>query len=188
MYRSAFPIEKNFSFLETLKLKSVITLVPEEMPENLLKFYEDNNIELFQKGVPGNKEPFVDIPDEKVNFVVPYLTQGKIVEALQILLDIRNHPVLVHCNKVCLDFHPLTSGKTQNRLLNWLLTKSPSLLSNASFLTGRIGVILQFVTNIIDTLSPKRVRSISSSLSSLTSARFGFVSNTAPSGWIRLLR
>ena len=38
-------------------------------------------------GVPGNKEPFVDIPE------------AKIAEALTTLLDCRNHPILVHCNK-----------------------------------------------------------------------------------------
>src|SRR5436853_545549 len=35
----------------------------------------------------GNKEPFVEIPVDVIR------------EALESLLDIRNHPLLVHCNK-----------------------------------------------------------------------------------------
>jgi hypothetical protein len=38
--------------------------------------------------VPGNKEPFIDIPDDKIAL------------ALTVLLDRRNHPILIHCNKV----------------------------------------------------------------------------------------
>lgn len=66
VFRSAFPTEKNFTFMKTLKLKSVITLVPEGIPDSIVKFYEDEGITLAKFGVPGNKEPFVDIPDEKV--------------------------------------------------------------------------------------------------------------------------
>lgn len=87
VYRSAFPLKKNFAFLQKIKLKSVLTLVPEEMPEALLEFYEENDIKLFQFGVPGNKEPFVDIPDDMI------------VQALEVILDSRNHPILIHCNK-----------------------------------------------------------------------------------------
>eukprot|EP00002_Diphylleia_rotans_P032494 TRINITY_DN6832_c0_g2_i1.p1 TRINITY_DN6832_c0_g2~~TRINITY_DN6832_c0_g2_i1.p1 ORF type:complete len:100 (+),score=21.88 TRINITY_DN6832_c0_g2_i1:590-889(+) len=35
----------------------------------------------------GNKEPFVDISEDVIRL------------ALQALLDARNHPVLIHCNK-----------------------------------------------------------------------------------------
>ena len=35
--------------------------------------------------LPGNKEPFVDIPE------------GLIADALQLLLDSRNYPILIHC-------------------------------------------------------------------------------------------
>lgn len=41
----------------------------------------------FQFGIPGNKEPFVSIPEEKI------------VAALSTILDRRNHPMLIHCNK-----------------------------------------------------------------------------------------
>eukprot|EP00041_Stephanoeca_diplocostata_P007222 m.101027 g.101027 ORF g.101027 m.101027 type:complete len:173 (-) comp16788_c0_seq1:154-672(-) len=87
IYRSGFPERKNISFMDKLKLKSVISLVPESMPEWLDDYYKAHDITLFHQGIPGNKEPFVDIPEEKI------------VEALGTLLDSRNHPILIHCNK-----------------------------------------------------------------------------------------
>eukprot|EP00038_Savillea_parva_P013154 m.209258 g.209258 ORF g.209258 m.209258 type:complete len:174 (+) comp24504_c0_seq1:85-606(+) len=87
MYRSGFPTKKNLPFLRKLNLKGVLALVPETIPEWLQEFYDSNGITLLQHGLPGNKEPFVDIP------------QSKIAAALQTLLDTRNHPVLIHCNK-----------------------------------------------------------------------------------------
>eukprot|EP00048_Salpingoeca_helianthica_P000656 m.43141 g.43141 ORF g.43141 m.43141 type:complete len:168 (+) comp10739_c0_seq4:3-506(+) len=87
IFRSGFPAEKNLGFLKTLNLRAVLPLVPEELPDILLSFYKENNIAVLQVGVPGNKEPFVDIPDDKI------------AEALEKLLDARNHPVLIHCNK-----------------------------------------------------------------------------------------
>ncbi len=48
---------------------------------------QENGIKLLQFGVPGNKEPFVDIPTDVVQ------------KAMTQLLDTRNHPILIHCNK-----------------------------------------------------------------------------------------
>eukprot|EP00035_Acanthoeca_spectabilis_P021913 m.440894 g.440894 ORF g.440894 m.440894 type:complete len:172 (+) comp18584_c0_seq1:168-683(+) len=87
IYRSGFPTKKNLPFLRKLKLKAVLALVPEAIPEWLTSFYEANGIALLQHGLPGNKEPFVNIP------------QDKIALAIQALLDSRNYPVLIHCNK-----------------------------------------------------------------------------------------
>jgi len=87
IYRSAFPKKKNFPFLKKLKLKSVLTLILEDYPEQNLKFLSENGIQLLQHGVPGNKEPFVDIPEDKIR------------DALKDLINVQNHPVLIHCNK-----------------------------------------------------------------------------------------
>jgi tyrosine-protein phosphatase SIW14 len=59
----------------------------EEYPEQNTQFLDDNGITFFQFGIPGNKEPFVQIP------------QDKITAALITILDRRNHPMLIHCNK-----------------------------------------------------------------------------------------
>ena len=66
IYRSAFPKKRNFGFLKKLGLKSILTLILEDYPELNTKFLDENNIQLFQFGVAGNKEPFVDIPEDKV--------------------------------------------------------------------------------------------------------------------------
>ncbi|PWN43356.1 protein-tyrosine phosphatase, partial [Ceraceosorus guamensis] len=87
VYRSSFPKKKHFTFLKTLGLKSVLTLILEEYPAQNMKFLHDEGIRFFQFGIPGNKEPFVQIPE------------NMITAALITILDRRNHPMLIHCNK-----------------------------------------------------------------------------------------
>jgi Tyrosine phosphatase family len=64
----------------------VRTLVQEDYPAENLAFLESAGIKFFQFPIPGNKEPFVVIPDTSV------------IGALETILDKRNHPILVHCN------------------------------------------------------------------------------------------
>jgi tyrosine-protein phosphatase SIW14 len=66
IYRASFPKRRNFEFLKKLGLNSVLTLILEDYPDLNTKFLDDNGIKLFQFGVAGNKEPFVDIPEDKV--------------------------------------------------------------------------------------------------------------------------
>ncbi|KAI8823632.1 tyrosine phosphatase family-domain-containing protein [Fimicolochytrium jonesii] len=87
VYRSAFPKKRNFAFLKKLGLRSILTLILEDYPDQNKRFMEEHNIRLFQFGVAGNKEPFVDIPEDTI------------CAALSVLLDCRNHPILIHCNK-----------------------------------------------------------------------------------------
>lgn len=87
VYRSSFPSKKHYSFLKSLNLKTVLTLVPDEYPDENRDFFRQEGITFHQIGMPGNKEPFVIIPDEKIR------------QALAIVLDKRNHPLLIHCNK-----------------------------------------------------------------------------------------
>ncbi|GAA5914346.1 hypothetical protein JCM5296_001629 [Sporobolomyces johnsonii] len=87
LYRSSFPRKDHFEFLRSLGLRSVMTLVQEDYPEENLEFLRAEGIQFFQFGIPGNKEPFVSIPEDKI------------VAAMAVLLDTRNHPLLIHCNK-----------------------------------------------------------------------------------------
>ncbi|KAI8344653.1 putative tyrosine-protein phosphatase At1g05000-like protein [Chlamydoabsidia padenii] len=87
VYRSSFPKKKHFRFLEKLKLKSVLTLILEDYPEQNMKFLDEQGIQFLQFGIAGNKEPFVQIPEDKIS------------AALAAILDKRNHPILIHCNK-----------------------------------------------------------------------------------------
>ncbi|WOL19104.1 putative tyrosine-protein phosphatase [Canna indica] len=87
LYRSGFPDTANFGFLKTLRLRSVLCLCPEPYPEANLEFLRENGIRLFQFGIDGRKEPFVNIPEETIR------------EALKVVLDVRNHPLLIHCKR-----------------------------------------------------------------------------------------
>ncbi|CAI9090895.1 OLC1v1025775C1 [Oldenlandia corymbosa var. corymbosa] len=84
VYRSGFPQPSNFSFLQSLHLKSILCLCTEPYPEGNLEFLKSNNIKLFQFGIDGTKEP-TSIP------------RSTITEALEVLIDVRNHPILIHC-------------------------------------------------------------------------------------------
>ncbi|XP_050897583.1 tyrosine-protein phosphatase DSP3 [Lathyrus oleraceus] len=62
-------------------------LCPEPYPEENLEFLKSQNIRLFQFGIEGKTE--VSLP----------ILSDSIMEALKILLDVRNHPVLIHCKR-----------------------------------------------------------------------------------------
>ncbi|GLT95518.1 hypothetical protein SLE2022_131960 [Rubroshorea leprosula] len=85
IYRSALPQPSNFGFLQTLNLRSIIYLCPEPYPEENLEFLRSQNIQLLQFGIEGKTEPFVPIPKDTI------------MAALRVLIDVRNHPVLIHC-------------------------------------------------------------------------------------------
>lgn len=87
VYRSAFPRTKHIAFLERLKLKSVVSLVPEDYPLKMSEFYEKNNIKLIVHGLDGNKYPFKEIDHVLLQSV------------LDDVLNIHNRPLLIHCNK-----------------------------------------------------------------------------------------
>lgn len=87
VYRSSFPRGKNIGFLRSLGLKSVISLVPEDYPSNLLEFYASNGIKFITHGFDGNKGPFKSIEDHLF------------IEAIRDVLNPLNRPLLIHCNK-----------------------------------------------------------------------------------------
>eukprot|EP00455_Lapot_gusevi_P033218 TRINITY_DN362_c0_g2_i1.p1 TRINITY_DN362_c0_g2~~TRINITY_DN362_c0_g2_i1.p1 ORF type:complete len:192 (-),score=15.02 TRINITY_DN362_c0_g2_i1:381-956(-) len=87
IYRSGYPHPRNFEYLRTIGLKSILCLCVEDYLAANVEFLQAANIQLFRCGFEGNKEPFQSIPEEKM------------AEALSIVLDTRNHPILVHCNK-----------------------------------------------------------------------------------------
>eukprot|EP00271_Cylindrocystis_brebissonii_P001885 TRINITY_DN12203_c0_g2_i1.p1 TRINITY_DN12203_c0_g2~~TRINITY_DN12203_c0_g2_i1.p1 ORF type:complete len:582 (+),score=73.67 TRINITY_DN12203_c0_g2_i1:1531-3276(+) len=87
IYRSGYPNKKNFPFLAKRGLRSIVYLCPEPYPSDNEEFLERNGIQLLHHGMEGNKEPFVDIPEDIVR------------SALTQLLDVRHRPLLIHCNK-----------------------------------------------------------------------------------------
>ena len=60
----------------------------EPYPEENARFLKENGVTHHQIGMPGNKETCITpVPDEKIT------------AALRVILDRRNHPILIHCNK-----------------------------------------------------------------------------------------
>ncbi|KAL6139342.1 PREDICTED: probable tyrosine-protein phosphatase At1g05000 [Fragaria vesca subsp. vesca] len=87
IFRSGFPQPANFPFLRSLNLRSIIYLCPEPYPEENLEFLRSQNIRLLQFGIEGKTDPAILIPKDTI------------LEALKILIDVRNHPVLIHCKR-----------------------------------------------------------------------------------------
>ncbi|KAI3746126.1 hypothetical protein L6452_08548 [Arctium lappa] len=85
IYRSGFPQPRDFPYLDTLQLRSVIYLCTEPYPTENLEFLNSRNIRLFQFGIDGTK-------DAKIS-------KSTITDALKVLIDFRNHPVLIHCKR-----------------------------------------------------------------------------------------
>eukprot|EP01004_Peranema_trichophorum_P010218 NODE_8988_length_629_cov_35.065217_g8360_i0.p1 GENE.NODE_8988_length_629_cov_35.065217_g8360_i0~~NODE_8988_length_629_cov_35.065217_g8360_i0.p1 ORF type:complete len:165 (-),score=14.48 NODE_8988_length_629_cov_35.065217_g8360_i0:65-559(-) len=83
VFRSGEPKEKNFSFIETLKLKTVIVLSPEGPNPALRKFLEEHVIECQHLTAESSQSEMV--------------TEGVIVQALRVILDPTHYPVLVCC-------------------------------------------------------------------------------------------
>ncbi|OEL22086.1 putative tyrosine-protein phosphatase [Dichanthelium oligosanthes] len=87
IFRSGLPDAANFRFLLSLNLRSIVYLCPGPYPEENARFIRQHGIELHQFGIEGSKEPLVYIPEETIR------------EALKVILDVRNQPVLIHCKR-----------------------------------------------------------------------------------------
>ncbi|VEU20429.1 DEKNAAC101345 [Brettanomyces naardenensis] len=87
LYRSGQPSALNHSFLEQLNLKSIIWLAIEDPQDNFLKFIEDNSINFFcNLGYDSMDSNSWD-----------GLSEASIKQALEIIADKRQHPLLVCC-------------------------------------------------------------------------------------------
>ncbi|KAK9459148.1 protein-tyrosine phosphatase [Lipomyces oligophaga] len=87
IYRSGHPLPINFPFLEKLKLKSIIYLDEGDLRKVNVDWAQKNNVKLFHFRMENCKLPFVE-NDPKA-----------ITDALQVVLDSRNFPILMFSNK-----------------------------------------------------------------------------------------
>ncbi|CAA7404726.1 unnamed protein product [Spirodela intermedia] len=87
IYRSGFPETRNFSFLDSLGLRSVLYLSGEPYPETSAEFIRSRGIRLFQWSIGGSKRS------------PPNNSEDTITDALRVLIDSRNHPVLILCKR-----------------------------------------------------------------------------------------
>ena len=134
IYRSSFPRKGNFEHLHSLGLKTILfgaslqsnelklieyrTLVGGEYPSENVEFMDDHGIKHLQIPIPAHKEPSVVIPLESI------------ANALKVMLDPSNHPLLLHCNKgkVCTSKAAITLRVTNSVSstaldVSWLVTE-----------------------------------------------------------------
>lgn len=84
-YRSSYPKQADFEFIQSLKLKTIVTLVrKDELQDDLSAFAADNGVRQVTFDMKGTKKE-----------AIPLDTMAAI---LQLTLDKRNYPLLVHCN------------------------------------------------------------------------------------------
>ncbi|KAK3986623.1 putative tyrosine-protein phosphatase [Cladorrhinum sp. PSN332] len=84
VYRSSFPQSEDYTFIEDLKLKTIVTLVQKEFPKGYDGFIKKNGIKHCVFDMKGTKKE--DIPIKTMKSI------------LRLVLDRRNHPLLIHCN------------------------------------------------------------------------------------------
>lgn len=87
VYRSGHPNERNFAFLQRLNLKSIMYIANDDYRENMTEWARREGIQVFHHRVSVNKEPFAE------------MDEAEVAQALSHMLDERNLPMLVHCNK-----------------------------------------------------------------------------------------
>ncbi|KAK4228912.1 putative tyrosine-protein phosphatase [Podospora fimiseda] len=84
VYRSSFPQTEDYAFIESLKLKTIVTLVQKEFPQGYDAFIKKNGINHCVFDMKGTKKEEIPIKTMK--------------SILRLVLDRRNHPLLIHCN------------------------------------------------------------------------------------------
>ncbi|KAH8778500.1 tyrosine phosphatase family-domain-containing protein [Diaporthe sp. PMI_573] len=84
IYRSSYPKDADYAFLQKLKLKTIITLVDKDFPGTFVPFMKANNIQHRHITMQGTKKE-----------TIPIQTMAAILEVVH---DKRNHPLLIHCN------------------------------------------------------------------------------------------
>jgi tyrosine-protein phosphatase SIW14 len=86
IYRSSYPEQKNYEFIKDLKIKSILTLVPEPISAEYQDFMDKSGIQHFQVHIKANKGEV-------------RVESCEMSRALRLIMDRTNHPILIHCNK-----------------------------------------------------------------------------------------
>ncbi|KAF2625347.1 hypothetical protein BU25DRAFT_432971 [Macroventuria anomochaeta] len=86
IYRCSYPEPANYGFIKDLKIKSILTLVPEPIAPEYQSFMDEAGIQHFRVHIRANKgEVRID--------------SCEMQRALRLIMDRTNHPIMIHCNK-----------------------------------------------------------------------------------------
>ncbi|KAF9333041.1 hypothetical protein BG006_004070 [Podila minutissima] len=84
VYRGAYPKQRNLRYLKRLRLKTILSLIPDAPDPVFQQFCKEHGIQA------------IHLPVDKVKDNVP-LTYNRAVEAVQVMIDPENLPIYVHC-------------------------------------------------------------------------------------------
>ncbi|KAE9377774.1 hypothetical protein N431DRAFT_329579 [Stipitochalara longipes BDJ] len=85
IFRSSYPSEEDYEYLDTLGLKTILSLVKKDpFPDHFASFMQRNDIRHYVIDMQGTKK--VEIPEAIMHAI------------MKVVLDDSNYPMLVHCN------------------------------------------------------------------------------------------
>lgn len=84
VFRGAYPVLRNFPFLDDLHLKTIVSLTPEEPTYDLVSYCSARQIQLRHLQAERFKGEAQLLPTD-------------LSEALRLLIDVESHPVYIHC-------------------------------------------------------------------------------------------
>ena len=76
VFRSGFPNSRNFAFLKTLRLRSVVRLCDDSCAE-VDAFCAEQKIRVFKVALRGNKEPFLGIDDGRLRAALEHCRRAQ---------------------------------------------------------------------------------------------------------------
>ncbi|KAI0019409.1 tyrosine phosphatase family-domain-containing protein [Xylariomycetidae sp. FL0641] len=85
VYRSGYPQASNYPFIQTLQLKTIVTLVDKELPEGFQQFMDGNRITHKIFAMTGTKK--AEIPVDLMKSIIACVSNRD------------NYPLLIHCNQ-----------------------------------------------------------------------------------------
>ncbi|KAJ4333818.1 tyrosine-protein phosphatase siw14 [Didymella glomerata] len=86
IYRCSYPHPENYEFIKDLKIKSILTLVPEPIAPEYQSFMDEAGIQHFRVHIRANKGTV-------------RIDSCEMQRALRLVMDRTNHPIMIHCNK-----------------------------------------------------------------------------------------
>lgn len=110
IYRCAYPANKALSFIDTLNLTSMVSLInPSEIKNELHEYCQKRNILLIEADIGVNKEPFLHM---NINAV------DEVMEHISTLLESKQGKCLIFCANGKLRTSCMV-GCLRKQLLNW---------------------------------------------------------------------
>jgi tyrosine-protein phosphatase SIW14 len=74
IYRSAYPRKKTWSFIESLRLKSMICVSPSDIKDDLIDFCKVKGINLVLNNIGHNQEPFIVMSSSAMTTTLNFLS------------------------------------------------------------------------------------------------------------------